>query len=317
MVITIIGLLLGLLLPAVQWSREAARRAQCVNQLRQLGQAANAFAMAKKTYPPGVKQWKFQESATYRGISLFAYLLPYLEQSSVLVNWDYENPIHNADQGARSNTAVVLPILICPSDDIAQNPITESSGGWVYALGSYGGNGGSKSWSSSRPPQGLTADGVFHSTGPGSEPKPDQRPVAPEDIRDGVARTLLFGERSHLDLNYQSFTRAGWGEKLEQWGWWGASTTRMMIGHVTMSAFAPINYQVPFDIAHRAGQTPPADSAKAFEHFEDMRLCAYGSGHPGGANFCFVDGSVEFLISETELKVLRALSTRAGSEAAN
>src|SRR5262249_42914914 len=128
------------------------------------------------------------------------------------------------------------------------------------------------------------------------------------------SKTLLFGERSHTDSNYKTFNDNGYGEPLDQQGWWGASTSRKMIGHVTMSAFAPINYRLPFTFGGRAGQDPPADSFTDFSLYSDMRMCAYGSEHFGGANFCFADASTRFLPTETDLAVLRALSTRAGSE---
>jgi prepilin-type processing-associated H-X9-DG protein len=299
----------ALLLPALGVARESARRTQCASQLRQLGVATMLHETAKRHFPAGTKQWYFNSSVSHRGIPLFAYLLPYLEQSAALVNWDYDNPIHNCDQGARSNTAVVLPLLLCPSDIIPTNPISTDQG-WIYALTSYGGNGGSRSYF----PQNSTADGIFHTTGEASEPKQHQREVRPRDITDGLSATLLFGERSHADPNYESFNAAGWGEPLDKWGWWGASSSRKMIGHVTMSAYAPINYRLPFSFSHRMGQEPPANSFAQFQRYVDVRVSAYGSGHLAGANFCFADGSTRFLESNTAIAVLRALSTRAGSE---
>lgn len=308
-VIAIIGILIALLLPAVQMTREAARRSQCGNQLRQLAIASQTHATTVGTFPPGVQQWYFNSSVSYRGIPLFAYLLPYLEGASLLVSWNYTDPIHNADQGASSNTAVVLPMLICPSDVIQDNPITTAQR-WVYGLSSYGGNGGTRSFF----PLQSTADGVFHTTGEASEPVEHQSPVRPQDITDGLSNTLLFGERSHTDPNYKTFNDNGFGEPLDLQGWWGASTSRKMIGHVTMSAFAPINYRLPFSYAGRAGQNPPADSFTDFSTYSDMRMCAYGSEHPGGANFCLADGSTRFLVSGTDMTVLRAFSTRAAAD---
>ena len=309
-VIAIVGLLTALLLPAIQTSRESARRAKCASQLRQLGIAATSHASAKGVFPSGIQQWFFNEAVSFRGIPLFAFLLPYLEEANALVAWDYENPIHNADQGERSNTAVVLPMLVCPSDAIEENPIVMSSHNWVYALTSYGGNGGTHSFF----PTQSTADGIFHTTGEASEPKVYQRPVRPQDVTDGLSKTLLFGERSHFDANYQTFNEAGWGEPLDQQGWWGASTSRKMIGHVTMSAYAPINYQLPFSYAGRSGQDPPADSLSEFQYYSDLRVCAFGSGHPAGANFCFADGSGRFLETNTDITVLVALATRAAAD---
>jgi prepilin-type processing-associated H-X9-DG protein len=260
-----------------------------------------------------VEQWYFNSAVSYRGVPLFAYLAPYLDEAKTLVKWDYQDPINNANQGPQSNTAVVLPVLICPSDVLGQNPIVMNSRSWYYALTSYGGNGGSRSYF----PMNSTADGVFHTTGEASEPTPYQTPVRPKDLVDGLSKTLLFGERSHTDANYKTFNDAGWGEPLDQQGWWGASTSRKMIGHVTMSAYAPINYRLPFSYANRGGQFPSASSFNEFQYYVDLRLCSYGSNHPGGANFCFADGSLQFLSSSVDQMILQALSTRAGAESAN
>jgi prepilin-type N-terminal cleavage/methylation domain-containing protein/prepilin-type processing-associated H-X9-DG protein len=309
-VVAIIGVLVALLLPVIQASRESARRSQCANQLRQLGLASQSFVDVRRHFPPGVKQWYFNTAVSHRGIPQFAYLLPHLEEASVLVTWDYEDPINNANRGEHSPTAVVLPMLICPSDQIDLNPVVMQQRDWHYALTSYGGNGGTRAYF----PLSATADGMFHTTGEASEPERHQQPVEPRRVTDGLSRTLLFGERYHADPNYESFNAAGWGEPLKEWGWWGASTSRKMIGHVTLSAQVPINYQLPFDYAGRAGQTPPADSFAQFQEYVDRRITAYGSGHPAGANFCLADGSVRFMHEELELGLLQAMSTRAGNE---
>jgi hypothetical protein len=152
---------------------------------------------------------------------------------------------------------------------------------------------------------------MFHTTGDTSEPKQKQRPVKPRDVSDGLSKTLLFGERSHNDANYQSFNAANWGEPLAEWDWWGASTSRKMIGHVTMSAHAPLNYRLPFNFDNRNGQTPSESSFATFQYYVDLRISAFGSNHLGGANFTLADGSLRFLADETDHATLRALSTRA------
>jgi prepilin-type N-terminal cleavage/methylation domain-containing protein/prepilin-type processing-associated H-X9-DG protein len=309
-VIAIIGVLASLLLPAIQSAREASRRAACANNLRQLGIAAATHVDSKKHFPPGIEQWYFNSAVSHRGIPLFVFLLPHLEESVILADWDYVDPMNNVNRGAASRTAAVLPLLICPSDEIPQNPIVFSGRQWHYALTSYGGNGGSRSYFPSR----SSADGIFHTTGEASEPEQDQLPVQPREVTDGLSKTLLFGERSHVDINYATFNAAGWGETISEWGWWGASTSRKMIGHVTMSALVPVNYRLPFNFEGRNGQLPPADSFAAFQHYVELRLCAFGSNHSGGANFVFADGSLQFLPSETDLDAFRAMSTRAGED---
>jgi prepilin-type N-terminal cleavage/methylation domain-containing protein/prepilin-type processing-associated H-X9-DG protein len=309
-VIAVIGVLVALLLPAIQSAREASRRTSCAKNLRQFGIAAAAHVDAKTHFPPGIEQWYFNSAVSHRGIPLFVYLLPHLEEAAVVADWDYVDPMNNADQGPSSRTAAVLPLLVCPSDEIPQNPTVFSGRQWHYALTSYGGNGGSRSYFPSR----STADGIFHTTGEASEPQQNQQPVQPREVTDGLSKTLLCGERTHVDPNYATFNAAGWGETLSEWGWWGASTSRKMIGHVTMTALAPINYQLPFNFEGRSGQSPPADSFAEFQHYVEMRLCAFGSDHPGGANFSFADGSLQFLPTNTQLDAFRAMATRAGED---
>jgi prepilin-type N-terminal cleavage/methylation domain-containing protein/prepilin-type processing-associated H-X9-DG protein len=309
-VIAVIGILVALLLPAVQAARESARRSQCANQLRQLGLAAHSYVDAQQKFPPGVRQWYFSSAVSHRGVPLFAYLLPYIEEANALVQWDYEDPINNANQGAASRTSVVIPLFLCPSDDIPANPITTADRDWTYALSSYGGNGGTRSYF----PQQSAADGIFHTTDEASEPKQKQRPVKPRDVLDGLSKTFLLGERSHRDANYESFNAANWGEPLTEWGWWSASTSRKMIGHVTMSTYAPLNYRLPFHFDQRASQSPSAASFAAFQYYVDLKICAFSSNHPGGVNFALADGSLQFISDDVDLAAYRALSTRAGNE---
>ena len=88
-VIAIIGILIALLLPAVQAAREAARRMQCSNNLKQVGLAAHNYHTAHRTFPPGLNQFKFSAAPRFRGTSLFAFLLSYLEQGNILSGLDW------------------------------------------------------------------------------------------------------------------------------------------------------------------------------------------------------------------------------------
>src|SRR5579871_3674786 len=115
-VIAIIGVLVGLLLPAVQKVREAAARAKCLNNLKQIALATHNYHGAVNKFPPGVDQLPFATAPKYRGVTLYVYLLPYLEQNNLFTGWDMTNPLNNTNGGLNSKTATVLPILVCPSD---------------------------------------------------------------------------------------------------------------------------------------------------------------------------------------------------------
>jgi prepilin-type processing-associated H-X9-DG protein len=287
------------LLPAVQAAREAARRVQCTNNLRQLALAAHNYHDTHETFPPGLNQFRFNADPKYRGNSLFVFLFPYLEGRNVVSGWDHGDPVNNTAGGLSARTALVIETLLCPSDLIDQNPVQTNNG--YFGLTSYGGNGGTQSYY----PDFATVDGIFHTTGPASLPNRDQQPVKIPTVKDGTSATLFFGERSHYDPMFDQLNVRN-APPLAKVGIWAAIGGKRRIADVTMSAFERINYLVPLDAL--ASGNPP-------EYYHDRRMCAWGSSHPGGANLALVDGSVRFLAETMPLVTLRALSTRAGGEA--
>lgn len=301
-VIAIISVLISLLLPAVQAAREAARRAQCTNNLKQIALAAHNYESAHTVYPPGQMKMQFAQQPRFRGFSLFVNLLPFIEQQPLYDRWNFADPLANTI-GSTAHTAIVLNALLCPSDLIQQNPVP--SGDRWYAIASYGGNGGSQS----HPPANLTSDGMFHATGPAAPGFPQVRPAM---VTDGLSNTLFFGERNHLDPNYDTFYTAGWAtEPMWMWGWWAPSGGNFGLSDVTMSSLAPINYKIGFSFANKPASV---SSAAAFAPYDALRVCSWGSQHPGGATFAMADGSVRFLKDTIAPDVLRALGTRAGGE---
>ncbi len=307
-VIATIGALIALLLSAVQASREAARRLQCMNNLRQIAVAAQNCHNSQQIFPPGLCQSLFPSPPIYRGTSLFVYLLPYLEHASLVEGWNYQDPLANTAGGPTSCTAAVISGFVCPDDRIARNPITR--GDEYFGMTSYGGNGGTQSYT----PDVATVDGIFHTTGPASMPVPNQPQVSLAMVADGTSATLLFGERYHDDPNLETFAAAGWVNSLASMGSWSAVGGKIRIADVTMSGYAPINYRLPFSYANRLSANPPANSIQDLAYYENLRFCAWGSGHAGGANFAMVDGSVRFLTDALPLVMLQALSTRASGE---
>jgi prepilin-type processing-associated H-X9-DG protein len=121
------------------------------------------------------------------------------------------------------------------------------------------------------------------------------------DVADGSSNTLLFGERSHHDPVFDE-PRSYISVPIRAVGLWAFALHYdygQSFVHHLLSTPVPINYLTP---------------ASALDDQVDDRLCAFGSEHPGGANFAFVDGSARFMSDQTSLKTLQALSTRAGGE---
>jgi prepilin-type N-terminal cleavage/methylation domain-containing protein/prepilin-type processing-associated H-X9-DG protein len=301
-VIAIIAILVALLLPAVQQVREAARRTQCNDQLHQLGLAVHNYEGSMKCLPPGQIRIDFAGMPKVRGWSIFVQLLPHIEQGPLYQSWDFADPLANANGGQNSRTASVLDVLLCPSDVIPENPVVSSTR-W-YGIASYAGNGGSRT----HPPANISGDGLFGPCGPSAPLFPV---VRMRDITDGTTSTLMFGERNHVDKNYDTFFPAGWSqEPMGQWGWWAPSGGQFGLSDVTLSTLAPVNYRLPFDFANKGSVDMPTFK----DTYESQRAGSHGSQHPGGAQVCMGDGNVRFLGENLSTDVLKRLGTRGGGE---
>jgi prepilin-type N-terminal cleavage/methylation domain-containing protein/prepilin-type processing-associated H-X9-DG protein len=296
-VIAIVGVLISLLLPAVQKVREAANRVKCQNNLRQLALSAHHHHDARGTFPTGLHMGVDMGGGRYaEGTSWIVELFPYIEQENLYRNWDYDDFRNNVSGGTEATTAHIITIHRCPSDQVNllayyHYKVLEAWG--FYGLGTYCGNAGRRSYG----PDDVTRDGIFSL----------DRMVRLADVTDGSANTFLFGERWHHDPEYDRIA-ADYPAyyPLADMGAWGGVVASVQNGgplcNLTLSSAVPINYQV-------APNTPVGDVPT-----RNNRLCAFGSGHPTGANFAFVDGSVRFLSDSIPLETLQALSTRAGGE---
>lgn len=165
-VIAVLALLVGLLLPAIQASREAARLAGCANNLRQLGIGLQSYIASMQTFPPG--------SNAGRGFSMHAVLLPWLGESNLFnqIDFGHGQPYLSYVYDANYTIATSrLSLFLCPSDAL--------SGTQTYGSTSYAGNGGSGV-------QTYGYNGVFV-TGNAS-------PVTPGHISDGLSVTAAMGE---------------------------------------------------------------------------------------------------------------------------
>ncbi len=298
-VIAIIAILIALLVPAVQKVREAANRTSCLNNLKQLALAAHNYHDVRGRFPTGARLSVDVGGRPTMGTNVWVELLPYFDQGNLYKRWDYNDNRNNVAGGQNATQAQVLKILVCPSDPIPQ-PVchltAEAAPSWswgFYGVGSYGGNAGKRGVHTGGPPNfpTMTRDGIFYI----------DSCVRVADITDGTTNTVLFGERIHHDPEFDRRQPVVWPtiNGVVSWGRWGFVSFAGAMASVTLSTPVPINYRVP----------PGGDKAT----LED-RLCAFGSAHPGGANFAFADGSVRFLSQSTPLSTLQALSTRAGGE---
>jgi prepilin-type N-terminal cleavage/methylation domain-containing protein/prepilin-type processing-associated H-X9-DG protein len=305
-VIAIIGILIALLLPAVQKVREAANRAKCSNHLKQLGLAAHNFHDTNLRFPPAVScvppapppnfpppidpQDPVKGSKSY---SLMVALMPYIEQDNLEKNIDpflyntkgYDSQ-YNFCLGPDSLGAQVIKILVCPSDPLPNPPVsTYTSGSTTYYFGisSYGGNAGTIGTYYTA----ATQDGVFCVNSR----------IRIADITDGSSNTFLFGERWHYDPTFDKLYPKS---PINTYGGWAWSNS-ISLEDVTLSADGntPINYLIPTTVTSDNGYV-----------YEDKRLRAFGSGHGGGANFCMADGSVRFFPDSTDVITLNLLAVR-------
>jgi prepilin-type N-terminal cleavage/methylation domain-containing protein/prepilin-type processing-associated H-X9-DG protein len=311
-VIAIIAVLIGLLLPAVQKVREAANRISCTNNLKQIALATMNFESTYKRFPSAVNLQidpyyganmvsKFGPPPDPSGsYSLWEALMPYIEQDNlqkglvfnqlnqygIMADSQYVNCT-----GQNSFGAQTIKILVCPSDQLpspAQTTYTSDSGTvYYFGMTSYGGNAGSRGvyW------QYATQDGMFCLNSK----------VKIADVTDGTSNTIFYGERYHYDLVWDALQTANGGSLINTYGGWAWANPYAMEDH-TQSAYSPINYLIP------------AGTTQITYDLSDARLNAWGSGHTGGANFAFVDGSVHFLTNSTTQTALQALATRAGGE---
>jgi prepilin-type N-terminal cleavage/methylation domain-containing protein/prepilin-type processing-associated H-X9-DG protein len=299
--IAIIGILIALLLPAVQKARQAANRIKCQNNLKQLALAAHNYHDSMGQFPNGLHTVETTGGLYANGTCWEVELLPYFEQDNLKNRWDYDDFRNNIAGDLDATTAQVLKLLLCPSDVLPELVWYASMDGFQqyayaqgwYGLSSYGGNAGTRSY----PKNLVTRDGIFY----------ENSRIRLADVTDGASNTLLFGERSHDDPVFDELSGTYFAPLAKE-GKWAAvyATSGGSLPERFLSAPVRINYRVPAGIS--------AEGFQGDTGAQSNRLCAYGSGHAGGANFAFGDGSVRFLIDNTPLETLQALSTRAGGE---
>ncbi|MBX9624428.1 MAG: DUF1559 domain-containing protein [Gemmataceae bacterium] len=280
-VIGITGVLVGLLMNAVQSARAAAARVSCANRMRQIGLAATMHHDAQGALPqPSAFVWRYPPSRRRAYVPWTNVLLPYIEQDALwrtiqpayATSSGYENPPH-------VGLTTVVPVYTCPADGRLTAPITDDLG-YTAAYGSY---------------QGVIA--------PRDNPAAMDylRKVRMTDVTDGTSQTLLIGERPPpgraLAGNWYSLYLPD-------------STLPYSTGYMYASALAVQGEATGSGRCRGRYYFGPGRIENPCDSYH------FWSFHPGGGNFLFVDGSVRFLPYSAN-GVLPALATRAGGETAD
>ncbi|MGZ3381199.1 MAG: DUF1559 family PulG-like putative transporter [Isosphaeraceae bacterium] len=278
-VIAIIAVLISLLLPAVQSAREAARRAQCTNNLKQLGLAVHNYLSTNSVFPLG--SFKKNELITPCGTtheqSFLVGLAPYYEQAQVFNAYNFS--LHVYDYGNQTVHGVGISTLWCPSDPkVSQatdlTTIFTSFQGpppfpFLMHYNSYKGNSGTWFSPGNADNPGDPSFSTLLSQSNGLISFFSRNSIA--SVTDGTSNTLLFAENAYGLLG---------GDDAIYFGWWTSGD----YGDTMFTTFYPINPQNKIGL----NENTNAISIDVFES-------AASSFHPGGINAGFADGSVRFI----------------------
>jgi len=291
-VIAIIAVLIALLLPAVQAAREAARRSQCVNNLKQLGLAVLNYESTHSSLCPGSK---YQVWGTWT-----IFVLPFMEQTALYNAWNnaghYSQSFSDFRYSGVAQTTVTrtrIQAFTCPSD----TPNAPLSGVQSYNYAANYGNTAIIASANTSTTQALTYNGVQY----GGAPFLDINfgIVRLGDVTDGLSNTMLHSEVVQGQSNATAYDLRGFTH------WWeGAYYTAFMTPNTTQ----PDQMQNASYCLYPYMNNPPCAMAST------NWMHASRSRHAGGVNTLFGDGRVQFIKNSISPNTWRALSTTKGGE---
>ena len=316
-VIAIIGILVSLLLPAVQAAREAARRSSCMNNLRQIGLGLHNFENQLRHYPSSWRPVEVDSKGLGDGWSAQAQLLPYIEQVALADNIDFNKSYNDippivVGSGETRLAATRIPVYLCPSEPNDRLRL-DNGKPYHYPL-NYGVNAGV--WFVFNPTSKLGGDGAFQPV----------RNYRPGDFTDGMSNTIALAEVKAYNPYFRNAgkpqvampTRAA--EVCSLGGDFKSDSghTEWVDGRVHQigitSTFTP-NFEVNctrngivYDVDWNNQQEGKSTTIPTFAAITAR------SWHSGGVQIVLMDGSVHFANETVDLAVWRALSTRAGGE---
>jgi len=295
-VIAIIAILIALLLPAVQQAREAARRTQCKNHLKQLGLAMHNYHDTVRSFPHNAVPQVGGVADRQRGASWMVRLLPYMDQAPAYNQMTFNGTDWTAQDGTNLNQAITEKLMVsglnCPSSPL---PVTDEKGGvhqrshYVGISGSYY-QGGSSTVLAGQPyvdVYGRTVyNGVIVAAATGS------RPTKMRDITDGTTNTMMISEQG-------DFLRDAAGNRVDRTSsghWGGAWSCGGGAGTWTQSV---TTLRYPIGTFAGAGNTQPYEVNIPFS-----------SAHTGGVQTTLADGSVRFISENIDFGTLTGLCDR-------
>jgi prepilin-type N-terminal cleavage/methylation domain-containing protein/prepilin-type processing-associated H-X9-DG protein len=335
-VIGIIGVLIGLLLPAVQKVRESANRVQCQNNLKQIGLALHGYHDLNQVFPTAFEFLPAPDpSVPYSGAALygpsaFTLILPYLEQENVLLQIDTTRGALSPVNMPPENSAYSTPIktYLCPSTP--GQPTADYSAELAQSFNNFGITvtyppGLIFGRTDYAPDAGMSADipGIGIYAGASILCEPPDGPVRITDILDGSSNTIMVVEDA---------ARPAW------WGSRGIASEAAIGGYTPVEgAYTPNGpapqgggaWADPLNYIATNGSDPSGSGIAAGGNFDGMPAapwsCANGCSndseifafHPGGSNALFGDGSVQFLRNDLTMNQMQALLSRAGGEFIN
>ncbi|QEL15584.1 DUF1559 family PulG-like putative transporter [Limnoglobus roseus] len=319
-VIAIIAILIGLLLPAVQKVREAAARAKCQNNLKQIGLALHAyhdantwFPAARSTFPGGLSPslggaqmpaFLEYQPADQPGISpesiggWMVRVLPYIEQGNAQALVVGKSTTADISAGYSSLAAVGVPIFLCPS---AVEPTAGTDPTTPLTRTSYAGlTGGDENTDPSTGPIGMNAsNGMFPVKTPFG-PTAGVRPrVAAVHVTDGLSNTLAVGER-HV-------TQKGMT--------WVGADYHTLLAFPNQNSFGGVGPGGAITLT-----ACPASLPARYDPFAPNNVCSqdrFNSPHPGGGTWLLGDGSVRTFLFAAGVTVLPAMVSINGGEVVN
>lgn len=274
----VMGILAGIVLPAVQKVREAARRTECVNNLRQVAIAIMNFESTRQKLPTGITTY---DALPHGSTTWLAQILPYVEQQNV---WDQAVSDYNVDANpfqTHIGMRTIVPTYQCPSDP-ASGKVHWTHNNQIVATTSYLGVNGTD----------FTArNGVFFLNSA----------IRMGDVSDGTSNTLMLGERPPSADLWYGWWYAGRGQS-------GSGSPDMILGVReinTPPASGETNYLE--SCPYGPYRFTPGKSGQQCDTLH------FWSFHPSGANFALCDASVHFVHYGAD-DIMPQLATRAGDE---